>query len=99
LDLRNIIRDQNQERKNLNIEEAFHFNEMANNVQLSNSSLRNDRKLFTKLLYQMFWLTTCNPYVDKKNSKSLEIKFWNFNYSDKPYMLAMARSIYHRSFP
>ncbi|MBS3955680.1 MAG: hypothetical protein KGZ88_22295, partial [Methylomicrobium sp.] len=63
LDLRNIIRDQNQERKNLNIEEAFHFNEMANNVQLSNSSLRNDRKLFTKLLYQMFWLTTCNPYV------------------------------------
>lgn len=101
LELRNIIRDenQNQERKNLNIEEAFYFNEMSNNVQLSNSPLRNDKKLFTKLLYQMFWLTTCNPFVDRKNSKSLEIKFWNFNYSDKPYMLAMARSIYHRSFP
>lgn len=101
LDLRNIIRDenQNQERKNLNIEEAFYFNEMTNNVQLSNSSLRNNKELFKKLLYQMFWLTTCNPFVDRKNSKSLVIKFWNFNYSDKPYMLAMARSIYHRSFP
>lgn len=101
LTLRNIIRDENQnpERKNLNIEEAFYFNEMANNVQVSKSPLRNDKKFFEKLLYQMFWLTTCNPFVDRKNNKSLEIKFWNFNYSDKPYMLAIAKSIYHRSFP
>ncbi|MDD2658817.1 MAG: hypothetical protein PHY54_03930 [Methylococcales bacterium] len=101
LALRNIIRDenQNQQCKNLNIEEAFYFNEMANNVQLSSSALRNDKNLFTKLLYQMFWLTTCNPFVDRKNNNSLEIKFWNFNYSAKPYMLEIARSIYHRSFP
>lgn len=101
LNLRNIIRDENQnpEHKKLNIEEAFYFNEMANNIQLSSSLLRNDKKLFTKLLYQMFWLTTCNPYVDKKNSTSLEIKFWNFNYFDKPYLLKLARSIYNRSFP
>ncbi|MFI3155029.1 MAG: hypothetical protein QX199_02615 [Methylococcaceae bacterium] len=100
LNLRNIIRDENQnpEYKKLNIEEAFYFNEMANNIQLSTSPIRNDKKLFTKLLYQMFWLTTCNPFVDKKNSSSLEIKFGNFNYFDKPYLLKLARSIYNRSF-
>jgi hypothetical protein len=101
LDLRTLIRDENQQsdNKKQSIEEVFYFNEMANNVQLSNRQLRNDKKLFIKLLYQMFWLMTCNPYVDKKNNRSLEIKFWNFNYSDKPYMLELARNIYHRSFP
>ncbi len=101
LDLRTLIRDENQksDNKKQSIEEVFYFNEMANNVQLSNAQLRNDKKLFIKLLYQMFWVMTCNPYVDKKNNRSLEIKFWNFNYSDKPYMLELARHIYHRSFP
>ena len=97
LDLRNIIRDENQNSE-LNIEEAFYFNEMANNIQLSSSLRRDDKKLFTKILYQMFWLTTCNPFVDKKNNTSLEIKFWNFNYFDKPYLLKLARSIYNHSF-
>lgn len=100
LALRNLIKNENQRSdRNINIEESFYFNEMANNVQLSNSIHRNDKNLFMKLLYQMYWLVTCNPYVDKKNSRSLEIKFWNFNYSDKPYMLELARHIYHRSFP
>lgn len=108
LALRNHVWDENQKiyeknkksvSKDKVIDEAFYFNEMCNNIQLSNSPLRHDRKLFIKLLYQTFWLTTCNPYVDKKNNRSLEIKFWNFNYAEKPYLLELARHIYSRSFP
>jgi hypothetical protein len=80
------------------IEEAFYFNEIANNIQLSDSPLRHDSKRFIELLYQTFWLTTCNPYVDRKDIKSLEIKFWDFKYSDKPYMLELARHIYNPAF-
>ncbi|MGG7054049.1 hypothetical protein [Nitrosomonas sp. ANs5] len=100
LDLKNLIKKANQcSYQTINIEDSFYFNEMANNIQLSKSIYRNDKELFVKLLYQMFWLLTCNPFVDKKNNYSLEIKFWNFKYSDKPYMLELARRIYHRSFP
>lgn len=108
LALRNHVWDENNKiyeknkksgSKDKAIEEAFYFNDMANNVQLSNSPLRHDKEFFIKLLYQTFWLITCNPYVDKRNRQSLEIKFGNFKYSDKPYMLELARSIYHRSFP
>lgn len=95
LDLRNKIRDERDER----IEEAFYFPDMANNIQLSKSMLRNDKPLFAKLLFQMFWLTTCNPYVDRNSRTSLEIRFRNFNYSDKPYLRELARHIYRRSFP
>jgi hypothetical protein len=108
LALRNIVWDENSKiheknkksgSKDKPIDEAFYFNDIANNVQLSESPLRHEKEIFIQLLYQTFWLTTCNPFVDKKNKQSLEIKFWNFNYSDKPYMLEIARSIYHRSFP
>jgi len=108
LALRNHVWDENQKiyeknkksvSKDKVIDEAFYFNEMCNNIQLSNSPLRHDRKLFIQLLYQTFWLTTCNPYVDKKNNRSLEIKFGNFNYAEKLYLFELARSIYHHSFP
>ena len=97
LDLNNLVLD--EKNKRIHINDAFYFNELANNIQLSDSLLRNDKQLFTKLLYQMFWLTTSNPYVDKKNRKLLEIKFWNFNYMEKPYIKEIARHIYKSSFP
>jgi hypothetical protein len=98
LELKNIVLD--EKHGNQNIEDAFYFNELANNIQMSNSSRRNDRDLFTKLLYQMFWLITSNPFISTGNRKNLlEIKFWNFNYAEKPYLLELARHIYNRSFP
>lgn len=97
LDLNNLVLD--EKNKRIHINDAFYFNELANNIQLSESPLRDDKQLFTKLLYQMFWLTTSNPYVDKKNRKLLEIKFWDFNYMEKPYIKGIARHIYKPSFP
>jgi len=98
LKLKNIVLDENDIRKQ-NIQDAFYFNELANNIQISNSSCRNDKNLFTQLLYQMFWLTTSNPYINKGDrTKLLEIKFWKFNYTEKPYLFELARHIYNRSF-
>lgn len=97
LELKNIVLD--EKHSDQNVEDAFYFNELANNIQLSNSSRRNDKHLFTKLLYQMFWLTTSNPFISTGNRKNLlEIKFWNFNYGEKPYLFELARHIYSRSF-
>lgn len=98
LELKNIVL--NEKYSNQNVEDAFYFNELANNIQLSNSSRRNDKHLFSKLLYQMFWLTTSNPFISTGNRKNLlEIKFWDFKYSENPYLLELARHIYKRSFP
>ena len=97
LDINNMVLD--DKRQGVTIQEAFYFNELANNIQLSNSFLRNDKQLFTKLLYQMFWLSTSNPYIDKSHKRNLlEIKFWNFNYIEKPYIRELARHIYNCSF-
>ena len=97
LDINNIVLDEKHNR--IIIQDAFYFNELANNIQLSSSSLRNDKQLFTKLLYQMFWLVTSNPYIDKSNNRNLlEIKFWDFNYAEKPYLFEFARHIYNPSF-
>lgn len=98
LGLKNIVLD--EKHSGQNVEDAFYFNELANNIQLSNSSCRNDKQLFTKLLYQMFWLTTSNPFISTGNRKNLlEIKFSNFEYAEKPYLFELARHIYKRSFP
>jgi len=97
LDINNIVL--NEKQHGISIQDAFYFNELANNIQLSSSSLRNDKQLFTKLLYQMFWLSTSNPYIDKSNKRNLlEIKFKDFNYTEKPYIFELARHIYSRSF-
>lgn len=97
LDINKIVQD--EKRNGILIQDAFYFNELANNIQLSSSSLRNDKQLFTKLLYQMFWLSTSNPYIDKSNKRNfLEIKFWDFNYAEKPYLNGLARHIYNASF-
>jgi hypothetical protein len=99
LKLKNIVLDEKHSGQYQNVEDAFYFNELANNIQLSNSSRRNDKDLFSKLLYQMFWLTTSNPFVSTGNRKNLlEIKFWDFNYAEKPYLFELARHIYNRSF-
>jgi len=75
----------------------LHFNQLANNIQNCNScALRSDKKLFTKLLYQMIWLTTSNPYLDRYSS---ELKFRRFNYTEIPYIKELARNIYLLSFP
>lgn len=98
LRLKNIVLDERQE-KNNNIQDGFYFNELANNLQQSNSSFRNDKILFSELLYQMFWLTTSNPFISTGNRRNLlEIKFWDFNYAEKPYIFELARHIYSHSF-
>ena len=98
LDLKNIVLNERQN-KNNNVHDGFYFNELANNLQQSNSSLKNDKQLFAKLLYQMFWLTTSNPFISTGNKRNLlEIKFWGFNYAEKPYIFELARHIYSRSF-
>ncbi len=98
LDLKNIVLDERQV-KNNTVQDGFYFNELGNNIQQSNSSVRNDKSLFSKLLYQMFWLSTSNPFISTGNRRNLlEIKFWDFNYAEKPYIFELARHIYNRSF-
>jgi len=100
LELKNLVLDERRDKsQENNVQDGFYFNELANNIQQSNSSFRNDKQLFTKLLYQMFWLTTSNPFVDTGYKRNLlEIKFWNFDYAKKPYLFELARHIYKRSF-
>ncbi|MEI6335166.1 MAG: hypothetical protein WCS87_11435 [Methylococcaceae bacterium] len=98
LDLKNLVLNE-RKNKNNNVHDGFYFNELANNLQQSNSSLKNDKQLFSKLLYQMFWLTTSNPFISTGYKRNLlEIKFWDFNYAEKPYLFELARHIYSRSF-
>ena len=98
LDLKNLVLNERQN-KNNNVHDGFYFNELANNLQQSNSSFKNNKQLFAKLLYQMFWLTTSNPFISTGNKRNLlEIKFWDFNYTEKPYIFELARHIYSRSF-
>jgi len=82
-----------------NIKDAFIFSMLANNIQESNSPARNNKQLFTKFLYQMFWLINSYPRVDTKNKKVLEINFYDFRYPKKSYSFELARHIYNRSFP
>ncbi|WGS88591.1 hypothetical protein [Methylomonas sp. UP202] len=98
LDLKNKVLDE-KGKDGVKINDGFYFNELANNIQQSNSHLKDDKQLFSELIYQMFWLTTSNPYVGTSNQKkTLEIKFYGFNYLEKPYIEALARHIYHCSF-
>jgi hypothetical protein len=91
-DIKNLALDNN-------VKDAFVFSTIANNIQESGSSIRNDKQLFSKLLYQMFWLINSYPRVDTKNRKLLEINFYNFDYVEKTYLFELARHIYNRSFP
>lgn len=84
---------------NNNVKDAFVFSTIANNIQESNSAIRNDKQLFSKLLYQMFWLINSYPRVDTKNRKLLEINFSELYYVEKTYMFELASHIYIRSFP
>jgi len=101
LELKNLVLDERRDNsQKIKVQDGFYFNELANNIQQSKSSFRNDKGLFTKLLYQMFWLTTSNPYVDTGYKRNLlEIKFWDFKYPEKTYLFELARHIYNRSFP
>lgn len=101
LELKNLVLDERRDKsQKINVQDGFYFNELANNIQQSNSSFKNDKPLFTRLLYQMFWLTTSNPYVDTGYKRNLlEIKFWDFKYPEKTYLFELARHIYSRSFP
>ena len=90
-DIKNLALDNN-------VKDAFLFSTLANNIQESNSPVRNDKQLFTKLLYQMFWLINSYPRVDTRNRKVLEINFSDFKYPEKSYLFELARHIYKRSF-
>lgn len=79
------------------VKDAFVFSTIANNIQESDSAIRNDKQLFSKLLYQMFWLINSYPR-DTKNRKLLEINFSDFYYVEKTYLFELARHIYNRSF-
>jgi len=97
LDLRSLVLEQKNNK--MDIEDAFYFNELANNIQQSKSYLRNDKKLFVKLIYQMFWLTLSNPYPGKGDRRNLlKIQFSRFDYLAKPYINEIARHIYSSSF-
>jgi len=91
-DIKNLALD-------INAKDAFVFSTLANNIQESNSAIRHDKQLFSKLLYQMFWLINSYPRVDTKNRKLLEINFSDFYYVEKTYLFELARHIYNRSFP
>lgn len=90
-DIKNLALDNN-------VKDAFVFSTIANNIQESDSAIRHDKQLFSKLLYQMFWLINAYPRVDTKNRKLLEINFSDFNYVEKSYLFELARHIYSRSF-
>lgn len=90
-DIKNIALDNH-------VKDGFLFSTIANNIQESNSSARNNKQLFTKLLYQMFWLINSYPRVDTKNRKLLEINFSDFYYVEKTYLFELGRHIYSRSF-
>lgn len=97
LKLKNIIQEE-KKKKEIKIKDGFYFNELANNIQQSNSHLKYDTQLFANLLYQMFWLTTSVPYVDTGSKRNvLEIKFKNFEYLKKPCIRELARHIYNVS--
>jgi hypothetical protein len=98
LNIKNTVLDEKR-KDEIKINDGFYFNELANNIQQSNSPLKDNKQLFSTLLYQMFWLTTSNPYVDTGDKKSLlQIKFRDFKYLEKPYIEALARHIYKLSF-
>jgi hypothetical protein len=80
------------------IKDSFEFNELANALQQPQSSIRHDKALFYKLLYQMFWLLTSKPYVSI-NQSTLEIQFQSFAYDKSPYLIELAKHIYKVSLP
>jgi len=91
-DLKNLALDRHSQ-------EAFQFRTIANNLLNENSDVKEDKKLFIKLLYQMFWLNTSRPIVSTGRQRNvLEIDFVKFNYADKPYLFELARHIYKHSF-
>lgn len=101
IELKMLVKNDNKDNESeQNIRDDYYFHHLTNNIQQSNSSLRHDKKLFIKLLYQTFWLTTSNPLPSTKDCDNLlDIKFYNFNYKSKAYLFQLARHIYHRSFP
>ena len=96
--LQNIASEDKDDKGRKNIRDAFRFTALANNIQESNSHLRNDKQLFTKLLYQMFWLINSYPRVDIKNREELKINFSHFVYKKNTYLFELARHIYNHSF-
>jgi hypothetical protein len=99
-----IIDDRNKQKSVENkkkisfIKDAIYFNEIANNLQQSESDRRNDKTLFIKVLYQMLFLSLSIPRITIGKGKTLEITFKDVNYNKNPYIFELARHIYSRSF-
>ena len=96
--LQNIASEDKVDEDRKSIKDAFRFFALANNIQASNSPLRTDKHLFTKLLYQMFWLINSYPRVDTKTRNELTINFSPFVYKKNTYLYELARHIYSHSF-
>lgn len=78
--------------------DAIRFSTLANNIQDIQSKHRNDKKLFSKLLYQMFWHANSNAKV-KVNKGTAEIEISEFNYlTHANYLFEIARHISNDSF-
>jgi hypothetical protein len=79
--------------------DAIRFSTLANNIQDIQSRYRNDKQLFSKLLYQMFWHAHSNAKV-KVNKGTAEIEISEFVYPKHPhYLFEIARHISNDSFP
>ncbi len=98
IDTKNKQKSTENKKKISFIKDAIYFNEIANNLQQSESDRRNDKKLFIKVLYQMLFLNLSIPRITIGKGKTLEITFKDFDYAEKPYLFELARHIYNRSF-
>lgn len=77
--------------------DAIRFSTLANNIQDIQSSHRNDKKLFSKLLYQMFWHAHSKAKV-QVNKGTVEIEIKEFVYKHSHYLFEIARHISNDSF-
>ena len=78
--------------------DAIRFSTLANNIQDIQSRYRNDKQLFSKLLYQMFWHAHSNAKV-KVSKGTAEIEISEFVYPKHPhYLFEIARHISNDSF-
>ncbi|MCX7068264.1 MAG: hypothetical protein NTW85_11300 [Methylococcales bacterium] len=98
IDTKNKQKSSENKKKISFIKDAIYFNEIANNLQQSESDRRNDKVLFTNVLYQMLFLNLSIPRITIGKGKTLEITFKDFDYAKKPYLFELARYIYSRSF-
>lgn len=98
---KSYVEIQNLISKTNNVRDAIRFSTLANNIQEIQSPYRNDKKLFSKLLYQMFWHAHSNAKLKfNKGKGTVEIDISDYIYPEPShYLFEIARHIRNRSFP